>query len=344
MENDKNAHLDWFETLMGFKEESPVQVRGNIQIEGETIKSLINHQSYHFGTLETPSLKELKQNTIPIKEYNNLLSVNELVGNIQDFHINNENKNAVFQAASQFNLLEMAHPHITPERGVGIYERDYTQGPACAIACGAGTIYRNYFTEVNGQIGQSSSNQIDCLMDVGNQLRNKTAELWQMINGYALPTKEGLMHINHLLYKLSSDELKTLKEDLRVGIQWNTEVTLSTDKHRVNQVYCSALPVAYSHIDSVLWTNFAQLILESTYEATLYVALINFEKTGNNKVFLTLVGGGAFGNDEDWIRTAILNSIIKFKNIPLDIKIVNYGESNLMVRNLIDTYNSLIQS
>ncbi len=50
----------------------------------------------------------------------------------------------MFQVASQFNLLEMISPNVTPDDGIGIYENDPTQGPACAIACGAGTIYRNY--------------------------------------------------------------------------------------------------------------------------------------------------------------------------------------------------------
>ena len=35
--------------------------------------------------------------------------------------------------ASQFNLLEMTVPGIIPEKGVGIYEFDKTQGSACAI-------------------------------------------------------------------------------------------------------------------------------------------------------------------------------------------------------------------
>jgi len=72
----------------------------------------------------------------------------------------------------QFNLLEMASPSVTPEQGVGIYEHDHTQGPACAIAAGAGTIYRNYFARVKGQIGQAASNQIDCLADIGAALGN----------------------------------------------------------------------------------------------------------------------------------------------------------------------------
>ena len=44
--------------------------------------------------------------------------------------------------ASQFNLLEMTGPEITPEDGVTRYAHDRTQGPACAIAAGAATVYR----------------------------------------------------------------------------------------------------------------------------------------------------------------------------------------------------------
>lgn len=44
---------------------------------------------------------------------------------------------------------------------------NFTQGPAYAIAAGAGTIYRNYLAVVNGQVGQSADTQIDCLADIG---------------------------------------------------------------------------------------------------------------------------------------------------------------------------------
>jgi hypothetical protein len=58
-----------------------------------------------------------------------------------------ENDGALFQVASQFNLLEMTAPSITSEQGVARYQLDRTQGPACAIAAGAATIYRNYFAQ-----------------------------------------------------------------------------------------------------------------------------------------------------------------------------------------------------
>lgn len=52
--------------------------------------------------------------------------------------------NAFFQVASQFNTLEFISPDVTPEDGVTHYVYDRTQGPACALACMAGTAYRNY--------------------------------------------------------------------------------------------------------------------------------------------------------------------------------------------------------
>ncbi len=93
----------------------------------------------------------------------------------------------------------MVSPDVTPEHGVGIYENDFTQGPACAIAAGAGTIYRNYFAVISDQVGQSARNQIDCLADIGVALGNSEQELWEMRNGYALASREGLIGITRIL-------------------------------------------------------------------------------------------------------------------------------------------------
>jgi hypothetical protein len=91
-----------------------------------------------------------------------------MTSDVQALHADVSNAGSLFQVASQFNLLEMVLPSTTPELGVGIYENDHTQGPACAIAAaGAGTISRNYFAAANGQLGQSEVNQIDCLADLG---------------------------------------------------------------------------------------------------------------------------------------------------------------------------------
>ncbi len=325
----------WFEDLTGFSEKSSQQVKQNIVVVGDVLTSTINGKSIICGTLETPNLAELRHRVPSTRLKNGRISLREIVANVQELHGDESNKDSLFQVASQFNLLEMASPAATPEHGVGIYEYDHTQGPACAIAAGAGTIYRNYFAKVNGQIGQSENNQIDCLADIGAALNNRTNRLWTMSNGYALATEAGLKEIAEHLEQSTDEENDKLRQLLRIGLQWNAEVTLPDTDHTVSQAYCSALPVAYSGHSPQLWQRFAQLLLEASYEATICAAILNYAKTGNNKLFLTLVGGGVFGNNEDWIIAAIGRSLNRYKYVGLDVIIVSYGSSRQRVQKLI---------
>ena len=175
----------WFKTLTGFHEESPDQVRENISVNGEILKSHINGREFICGVLEIPSLAELRESVLSSGIKTRKLSVREEIADVQSLHIYEENSGSLFQVASQFHLLEMVSPDVTPEHGMSNYEYDRTQGPACAVAAGAGTIYRNYFLDVNGRMGQAVNNQIDCLADIGNALGNSDNQLWVMRNGYA---------------------------------------------------------------------------------------------------------------------------------------------------------------
>jgi len=76
------------------------------------------------------------------------IAVRVVVGDVRRLHAAPEHACALFQVASQFNLLEMTAPHTTREDGVTRYKDDPTQGPACAIAAGAATMYRNYFVPI----------------------------------------------------------------------------------------------------------------------------------------------------------------------------------------------------
>jgi hypothetical protein len=325
----------WFEKLTGFPEENHIQVQQNIEIKGKNLISKVNGSSFQYGSLEIPKLSDLRQLSHSLTKGTASIRVSEQVGNIQEFHCDPLNNGALFQAASQFNILEMVGPEVTPESGVGIYEYDNTQGPACAISCGAGTIYRNYFAEVNGRKGQTKENQIDCLNDLGRALGNENESLWQMKNGYALPNVEGLLKVNSCITNQTAEGYDQLKALLRVGIQWDTQVTINDSSSRVSQVYCSALPVSYSHIPQSAWEPFARMILEACYEATFHAGLINYNKTGNPNLYLTLVGGGAFGNSTEWIFDALRLCLTQFKSEPLDVRIVSYGRSNPAIQNLI---------
>jgi hypothetical protein len=317
--------MTWFENLTGCVGESPESVRKHLFIDGQRLCSRLNGKSWLCGELETQTLAQLRQRVLNTKYDLAPISVRNVVGNVQHLHLNRANENAVFQVASQFNLLEMTSPRVTPECGVGIYEHDFTQGPACAIAAGAGTIYRNYFVDINGRIGQTADNQIDCLSGIAKLLDNSKQRLWKMVNGYALPSAEGLEEINRKLESMDEAALDTVRQALQIGLHWDTQVTLGDASHTVSQAYCSAMPVAYTPHTKELWAPLAKLVLEAAYEATICAAILNGYRNRNNRLFLTRLGGGAFGNSPDWITDAISRSLELYSDSGLDVAIVSYG-------------------
>ena len=331
--------MTWFEKLTGFDELPTDQVRENLRVDGERLISLANDRTLVAGEFTTPALEHLRA-SIEIPASGQQIRVAEKVADIQSLHQDPKNENAVFQVASQFNCLEMASPHAIPEAGVGIYQNDWTQGPACCICAGAGTIFRNYFVELNGQLGQSADHQVDCLAGIDRYFDNATNRYWQMQNGYCLPTAAGLAAIEEKLASLSQDEREQLGGKLMVGYQAGTEVTIGDSNHFVSQVFCSALPVAYSDVPSSNWDHFPRLILDATYELTFYLALQNQIKNDCDKLYLTLVGGGVFGNKLDWILSSIDRSLRLFASSGLDVKIVSYGASKKAIVKLAQQHTA----
>jgi hypothetical protein len=136
---------------------------------------------------------------------------------------------ATFQVASQFNLLEMVGPNVNPEDGVAGYAGDCTQGPACAIAAGAGTIDRNCLVPVGGGIGQTRHWQIDALAPLGDALAQRLglplASLWTMRTGDALCTADGLAAIGRHLQQAGDQALDHLRGLLAVGVHRDVAVT-----------------------------------------------------------------------------------------------------------------------
>lgn len=330
--------MTWFENLTGCAEESPECVRQHLWVDGRRLHSRLNGKSWLCGELETPTLAQLRQRVQQRNRTSGPISVREVVANVQHLHRDRANENAVFQVASQFNLLEMTSPGVTPECGVGIYEKDFTQGPACAMAAGAGTIYRNYFVDVNGRMGQTANNQIDCLAGIATLLDNGGQRLWRMVNGYALPSASGLEEIQRTLENMDEVALDAVRQALQIGLHWDVQVTLDDASHTVSQAYCSAMPVAYTCHAPELWEPLAKLVLEAAYEATVCAAILNADRNRNNRLFLTLLGGGAFGNNLDWIMAAMRRALELYSDSGLDIAVVSYGSSNRAVRRLVEEF------
>lgn len=330
--------MTWFQRLMGFDEESHQQVQQLISLDGDTLVSSVNHRRVVAGRLEIPALAQLRDPSL-LKACAGRFSASEVVADVQALHGDPQNENALFQVASQFNLLEMVGPEVSPERGVGPYEFDRTQGPACAVACGGGTIFRNYFVEIDGQRGQTRARQLDTLRAVGQQLSEGGEPLWSMQNGYALPDRAALETIRARLETRDDAALDALMAQLQVGIQWHSEVTLEGAPavgRRVSQIYCSALPVAYAGFPAQAWVPFGPLVLKAAYEATFWAALRNMAETGCARLYLTLLGGGAFGNPPEWIESAVVAALSQFVATGLEVMIVSHGRPKALVRRCLE--------
>ncbi len=323
--------MDWFEKLTGFRETGYEETRAQLEVRDGRLRSQINGASYGIGELELVSLQALRERAKCGGKLPGRVKTSVVTGDVRRMHRSSENEGALFQVASQFNLLEMVSPDVTPEHGVTRYQSDRTQGPACAIAAGAATIYRNYFVPIGGSQGQTATRQLDGLADLGTALSSMAnvpvGNLWTMQNGYALGTLTGLDAIARHLGTLAPDQIDALRGKLRIGIHRDVEVTeaAAPDRPSVSQAFCSALPVAYSQVLFPHWELFASLVLEAAYEATLWAAVLNAQRGASNVVFLTLLGGGAFGNPSSWIHAAIRRALQLMMTFGLDVRLVSYG-------------------
>ncbi len=323
--------MDWFENITGFTETSYEETRKRLSVEGGWLQSRVTGRKFAVGRLEVVSLQTLRERIASEYTPPGRLTVRNISGDVRRMHQSREFSAALFQVASQFNLLEMVSPYVTPEHGVTRYQHDRTQGPACAVAAGAATIYRNYLVPLDGGTGQTAERQVDCLKAVGAALAEALAQpvehLWTMENGYALCSAEGLAKINAHLDRLDPSATNELRGLLQIGVHQDVEVTdLESDPPQlVSQAFCSALPVAYCDHPSSMWQPFAELVLDAAYEATVLAAVLNARRGGSNIVLLTRLGGGAFGNDDAWIDAAMRRALDKVRGVDLDVRLVSFG-------------------
>eukprot|EP00927_Polykrikos_kofoidii_P042838 TRINITY_DN36888_c0_g1_i1.p1 TRINITY_DN36888_c0_g1~~TRINITY_DN36888_c0_g1_i1.p1 ORF type:complete len:363 (+),score=53.15 TRINITY_DN36888_c0_g1_i1:60-1148(+) len=291
------------------------------------------------GFFSTPSLEQLRQgidlDTVAGALGRQPLTVREIVADVATLHTKVENRYAVFQAASQFNALEHTSQRGVPEDGITCYAGDHTQGPACAVACAPGTVVRNYFA-FDGQ-GQTRLRQVRNLGDAEDLLDNETNGYFKVINGYTMANEADLHRLSEALHDEGLRE--AVRRKLRIGVQQDTEVVCSDfgsvmyqgrrREQLVTQAYCSAISVSYSCCSKASWEAFARLVLESLYEATMYVAANNYmrhpNEAGARRVFLTSVGGGVFGNSMNWIRDAMVRALTKFEHVGFEVILVSFG-------------------
>ena len=120
----------------------------------------------------------------------------------------------------------------------------------------------------------------------------------------------------------------------------DVEVTDAAGENRplVSQTFCSALPLAYSRVPPSHWEAFASLVLQAGYEATMSAAVLNAQRGASNVVLLTQLGGGAFGNHDDWIHAAMGRALGLMSGFALDVRLVSYGTPSRAVMQMVGDF------
>jgi hypothetical protein len=309
-----------FENVFGFEEKNnlkdnmkEIEIRGNIM---KTPKKDYNlgqfiEVSMYWLLRETPYL----DNIIKAK-YHNI----EEAGDVSNYMANNPN--CLYQAASQFNYLEMPSPNVLPSKGVKNYPNDNTQGPAVAINTYPSTFYRNWILTK----GDEKEQQMNGLRYIMKRLESTTngKELIQWKNGYALAGKDLDRNILEIL-NMTQKQLDILVTDnLKVGVVHNSESViqfrfncngpyyLKKEPTYTSTIWCSAIALNYSEKKEYL-IPLAKSILKATYKITLLTGV----KLGIKDIYLTQIGGGVFGNKMEWISEAIQEALdlVKYHDI-----------------------------
>ena len=294
------------------------QTKQMLEFDGRNILSISNGKRFDIGEFEFLKLADLRSRFKSHQSDGDLLEFGKINRvyhnppsreNVQAYMRNPDYNHALFQVASQFNLLEMSTPQKTPEDGVDIYWRDPTQGPACATATIGATLFRNYFVEHGGFLGQTADQQVNGLRDVLTRLGLREDESYLYENGYVRLSKEDMIACSKKIDKLSEEERFEIMGELSVGIHWgcqvnNAEIGL---EQRVSLILCSGLPLGGYARPGVSLDDaeaLGRLVQDGMQEATILAGALNRVKFGSPDVVLTKLGNGVFGNPVDWVVAA----------------------------------------
>jgi hypothetical protein len=335
----------WFKDTFTVEEPPPTSMGDVFSVEydaeGAATLNISGKKRFYIGKFSTPTVTELRaslSSNITTSKETTGATFSNVSGNVCSFHSSSSpvspgsTPTCVIQAASQMNCLEMVGPGVAPDSGVTGYFRDRTQGPACALTCPAGTLFRNYFVQTTDPstgrqfVGQCrGGRQINLASSVEEVLENEKHGYWALRNGYLLPAKGKMAKLNQAMEEGGEELCERVVDSFGVGVHWGTEVGGGGGGGGgiVCQVYASAVPVAYCKSTSITdWAPFARLTLRGMYKATLLVGAKLARESGERvTVYLTMLGGGAFGNQITWVLDAIEEAFCEFGGEALDVKL-----------------------
>jgi len=106
------SNADWLTRITGFSERSYQETQALLRVEDGQLISSVNSKRWGVGTLEVPSLAHLRASAPVATRRRSTLQ--PIAGDVRVLHRDPRFGGALFQVASQFNLLEMVGPSVTP--------------------------------------------------------------------------------------------------------------------------------------------------------------------------------------------------------------------------------------
>ena len=99
--------MDWFERLTGFRETGYEETRARLVVEDGRLRSRVNGASYGVGELEAGLASDPPREGKIRRQSVRPVETSVVTGDVRRMLRSPENAGALFQVASQFNLLEM---------------------------------------------------------------------------------------------------------------------------------------------------------------------------------------------------------------------------------------------
>lgn len=123
----------WFDELTGFSE-SAAKIYAHFSAKDGQLQNNLTGISLSCGQLTTPSLNELRYSVASLPAITlGKLSVTERVVDVQTLHRDPTNAGALFQVASQFNLLERFLMRLAQSRALAIINTTAHKAPLAQL-------------------------------------------------------------------------------------------------------------------------------------------------------------------------------------------------------------------
>lgn len=352
--------IDYFEIITGINEKELINnyfynrekyeymMREIIEKENGKYYIKQGDKRYKCGDFEMISLGELREKTrnkekigggkfnVEMGMDTNFNSIYRDKVDIGALQSKKENRQAVFQIASNFNGLEPSCKQDYPEEGITKYIYDKTQGPFGSISAAPGLIHRSYSIFHNNKKSpldwrQTKFKQINFLQDV--------LDYYPTTNGYIDLNKSQLKSpISDIVNKIKIGFHENIQVTFGMTYPQELHETIDDPNQLIHQVFTSTIDLGtvsgstnyrllQQNPSIVLQLN--QHLLDASYESIIRLAWLKNYK----KVYLTLIGGGVFQNSFSLLAQSLekLSSLIVDSG--LNVTLIIYSYRSLVTQN-----------